>query len=436
MMNRIFKYIESAGIATALVVALLCSCSDNEISRTQTEVSISYPADAEGLTIVSEEIKAVNLSTGQTQILPSKSKIDIVSGLYDFIYSAEVRFSSSNGTETSTMKGTLSGKAENVSITQSPCNVNIETFLSAENADFIIEEIFFTGTLRPSGSAYYGDGYIKIFNNTDHVLYADGVGFCESKFKSTANTEYSPDIRKDTMTIQSLYIIPGSGHDHPVLPGQSLLLCDTGIDHRNANTNSFDLSAADFEWYDVSQNPSTLDIDSETVPNLDKWYCYTESFYTLHNRGFTSIALVRVPIDKQTYLKDFWYSYDYTVYTAAGAFPMQQQAFKMPNNWILDGVNLSVEAARLWNVLPPSVDAGWTHCGTTDNDKTRFFKSVRRKVQYINSDGTRHLKDTNNSTDDFNADCIPSVIELQKSVIATDGTKAEATTLDGATSVN
>ncbi|MBQ1676578.1 MAG: hypothetical protein II065_04025, partial [Bacteroidaceae bacterium] len=120
-MNRIFKYIESAGIATALVVALLCSCSDNEISRTQTEVSISYPADAEGLTIVSEEIKAVNLSTGQTQILPSKSKIDIVSGLYDFI----------------------------------------------------IEEIFFTGTLRPSGSAYYGDGYIKIFNNTDHVLYAD-----------------------------------------------------------------------------------------------------------------------------------------------------------------------------------------------------------------------------------------------------------------------
>ena len=45
MMNRIFKYIESAGIATALVVALLCSCSDNEISRTQTEVSISYPAN-------------------------------------------------------------------------------------------------------------------------------------------------------------------------------------------------------------------------------------------------------------------------------------------------------------------------------------------------------------------------------------------------------
>ena len=69
-MNRIFKYIESAGIATALVVALLYSCSDNEISHTKTEVSISYPADAEGLTIVSEEIKAVNLSTGQTQILP------------------------------------------------------------------------------------------------------------------------------------------------------------------------------------------------------------------------------------------------------------------------------------------------------------------------------------------------------------------------------
>ena len=335
--------------------------------------------------------------------------------------------------ETAQAKGRLTGKAENVQITGSSRQVQIETFLSADNDDFIIEEIFFAGTLRSSGLQYYGDSYIKIYNNTDHVLYADGLAFCESKFKSTQYFEYTPDIRKDTMTIWSLYVIPGSGTDHPVQPGHSLLLCDTGIDHRNANPNSFDLSAADFEWYDISTHPEHMDIDSETVPNLDKWYCYTESFYVLHNRGFTSYALARIPIDKAQYLKDYKYTYYYTMYLPAGTFPMQQDAYKMPNAWIVDGVNCSIEAKRLWNILPPSVDAGWTHCGKIDKDETRYFRSVRRKLQYLNADGTMHLQDTNNSTEDFNTECIPSIVELQHTAIDAAGTKATTVTYDGIT---
>ena len=212
---------------------------------------------------------------------------------------------------------------------------------------------------------------------------------------------------------------------------ESFLLCDTGIDHRTANPNSFDLSHADFEWYDVSTHPDHMDMDSPTVPNLDKWYCYTESFYVLHNRGFTSFALARIPIDKEEYLKNYKYTYRYTMYLPAGTFPMQQQAYKMPNAWIVDGVNCSVEAKRLWNILPPSVDAGWTHCGKIDGDKTRYFRSVRRKLQYLNPDGTMHLQDTNNSTEDFNTECIPSIVEMQHTAIDAQGTKANKETYDG-----
>lgn len=416
------------------VLCLMGACAeqDTDIPRTQVEVGLENPKDVEGLNIVDQELKQTNLTTGKTESFTDFEGINLMEGLYDCSYSAHVTYVAKNTDgEESEVKGILSGKAENVEITSNSKKITVETALTFESDDFIFEEIFFAGTLRSSGSQYYGDSYIKIYNNTDHVLYADGLAFCESKFKSTQYFDYSPDIRKDTMTIWSLYVIPGSGKEHPVMPGQSLLLCDTGIDHRTANPNSIDLSHADFEWYDVSTQPDHMDIDSPTVPNLDKWYCYTESFYVLHNRGYTSFALARIPIGKEEYLQKYKYTYRYTQYLPAGTFPMQQEAYKMPNAWIVDGVNCSVEAKRLWNILPPALDAGWTHCGKIDGDKTRYFRSVRRKLQYLNTDGTMHLQDTNNSTEDFNTECIPSIVEIQHTAIDVQGTKANKETYDG-----
>ena len=213
--------------------------------------------------------------------------------------------------------------------------------------------------MRPNGSQYYGDDYVKIFNNTDHVLYADGLTFLESKFVTTQKYNYTPDIMSQAMTVQALYTIPGSGKDYPVQPGEELWIVDTGIDHRVANENSFDCSGADFEWYDVSTQPAHLDIDGP-VTNLDKWYCYTLSFFVLHNRGFRAWALARIPIEKEQYLANYSYTYNYIIIVPAGVYPMSQTAYKVPNDWIVDAVNCSVEAERVWNVTDPSLDRGWT----------------------------------------------------------------------------
>lgn len=418
------------------VLVLLASCSDDKIlSEVSTNLTIHYPENVNNLKVVSEKIEFTNLTSGEKTSLTRHDDIRLPEGLYDCVYSADVTYENGVGTEMNTAKGYLTGKAENISLTGASKSLQLETFLSVANDDFIFEEIFFAGTLRASGSQYYGDGYIKIFNNTDHVLYADGLAFCESKFKSVQYFGYSPDIRKDTFTVWSVYVIPGNGTEHPVMPGKSLLICDTGIDHRVANPNSFDLSKADFEWYDISSSPSHLDIDSPTVPNLDKWYCYTLSFYVLHNRGFTSFALARIPknVTKEQYLKNYLYTYYYTMYLPQGTFPMKQTAYKIPNAWIVDGVNCSVQSKRLWNILPPSVDAGWTHVGHIDHDKTRYFRSIRRKLQFVDEKGIMHLQDTNNSTEDFNTECIPSVIEEQRTAISADGTKASTLTYDGVT---
>lgn len=408
------------------------SCSDEPVVPTvEASIEIVRPEGIDDLQILKETVVFRNLSSGEEMRFDSTEGLAIPVGIYECSYEAEATYVNAGDEESAVVEGRLIGNAESVQVTAAGFKLVLPVYLSVDKDDFIFEEIFFTGTRRASGSSYIGDTYFKIYNNTDHVLYADGLAICESKFKSTQFFTYTPDIRQDEMTVHAIYVIPGNGTEHPVAPGESLVICDTGIDHRISNPNSFDLSDADFEWYDESTNPSHTDIDSPTVPNLDKWYCYTLTVFIPHNRGFSSFALARIPIGKEAYLSDYYYDYEYTMYLPAGTFPMSGSAYRLPNEWIVDGVNCSVETDRQWNVLPPSVDAGWTHCGAMDSAENRFFKSIRRKMLYLTDDGIRVLKDTNNSTADFNPDCVPSLVEMQHAAIDASGTKAERVTYDG-----
>lgn len=59
-------------------------------------------------------------------------------------------------------------------------------------------------------------------------------------------------------SVDFIFVIPGSGQDHPVQPGESLLLALDASNHTEANPNSFDLSVADFEFYDESIRTPTF----------------------------------------------------------------------------------------------------------------------------------------------------------------------------------
>lgn len=396
-------------LAGALSCGALTSCSE-DITATaelsEVSVRVELPADVDATKVTDATLRFTNLSNSAVTAVEAGGEVKLMPGLYDVAY--EARCDTGAGGEKQ-----LRGVANSVTIGAGSALVEIKPFLTVENDDFIISEVFFTGTLQPSGNQYYGDDYIKIYNNTDHVLYADGLTIFESKFTTTQKFEYTPDIMPGAMTVQALYTIPGSGHDHPVPPGGELLIADTGIDHRTLNPNSFDLSHADFEWYDVSTKPAHMDIDSPTVPNLDKWYCYTLSFWVLHNRGFKAFGVARIPVEREEYLRDYWYSYDYVIVTDAGSFPMSQSAYRLPNEWITDVVNCSVESIRAWNVCAPELDMGWSYCGKIDKDKTRYFHSVRRKVREVSADGRKILQDTNDSSSDFIPMATPSEIERQ-----------------------
>ena len=413
--------------AILLALFMCASCDDPLTSvgadRTEVLIDLTLPEIPEGAEVVDQTYTFRNVSSGAAYEFSRNSEILLMPGLYDVTYTARVFRS---GAATTTLRA--NGAA--VTITGTSSRLSLTAYESVATDDLIIAEVFFAGTLQPSGNQYYGDDYVKLYNNTDHVIYADGITLFESKFLTTRKYQYTPDIIDEAMTVHALYTVPGSGTDVPVAPGEYLLLADTGIDHRVANPNSFDLSGADFEWYDVSTNPKSLDIDGP-VANLDKWYCYTLSFWVLHNRGFHAFGLARIPVDRDTYLKDYLYTYEYEEVTAVGTFPMSQTAYRLPNDWIVDVVNCSVDAAYAWNVCAPALDCGWTGCGTIDKDKSRYFHSVRRRLQYVTPEGRAVFADTNNSSADFNRMCTPSEIEIQGTATDATGTPCTRRTYDG-----
>lgn len=394
-------------------------------------VKLNLPEGVINFVKTNETLSLKNKTTGKSSSFDKLENIEIEAGLYEVTYEATGKYS----LQGEPCEGKLVAQIGEASLLSpenggKPLELNLRIMPIVK--DFIIQEIFFTGTLSPAGKQYHGDNYVVLYNGTDQTLYADGIAFCESQFNCAFKYEkIDPDISNEAFATHAIYVVPGSGKDHPVKPGERFIIADTGIDHKTNNPNSFDLSKVNFEWYDVSTSPSHQDFDSPLVPNLDKWYCYTLSFFVLHNRGFRSYVIARPPVGKETYLNDYKYDYEYTMIVKGTEYKKMQHCYKIPYEWIIDGVNCGVQSKYLWQLLPETIDRGYTHCGTVDGQKDRYFHSVRRKYLGNDANGNPIYKDTNNSANDFNPMVIPSLIEEQHSAIDAKGTPCQQITYDG-----
>ena len=126
------------------------------------------------------------------------------------------------GTERSTVVNvTRSGKSTvlaTVTIKQSD--------ITLQAGEFVIEEIYFTGTALPETGKpdrWLGDQYIKIRNNSDEDLYADGMMLIlSSGLNSGMNSEMieGKDFRKECCAGNAFYCIPGNGQDVLVKAGE------------------------------------------------------------------------------------------------------------------------------------------------------------------------------------------------------------------------
>lgn len=414
MMTKFFKFF----IAATLLMFAACSDDNNEVppAKTSLTLHINMPISVEQPQLKQLDAVFTEVTSGQTTHAKEFTAAGegsytlttpLKAGTYNLAVNGVVSYTLNGATQESYIESSREG----ITVTEGQTNeVRIESSISTLSSDdFVIEEIFFTGTLTPEGNQYYGDQYIKITNNTDRTLYADGLILMDSEFLTVSKYDYTPNIMNEYFTISNTLIIPGSGKEYPVAPGESIVIADTAVDHREYNSRSMDLSKADFEYYNPRDDE---DIDNPDVPNMISSSLGEDMMWTFHNRGFKSYAIGRFGegVTAESFARDNFYTAEYEmVVPDYGTFPMSTDAWKFPNAWITDAVNLSIEELFAWIVTSPTLDSGWSYCGKVDRDQTRYGKSVIRKRVNM-ADGRTLLKDTNNSTVDFAPESTPSLM--------------------------
>ncbi len=396
-------------------LACLTSCSENDIvNDAQLRIYLDLPMNVSDPVLTGATAQLTNIETLKTCVVDDFSadeglyvaNVVVPEGHYNIVVTGEMSYTVGTSTTSTTMRAESRGvrvRADNAATSM------VRLFFNNYNAEdgIVIEELFFTSTTYPGTQRPYNDDqYIKITNNSDHLIYADSLAIVESKFQPDMQWELTPNLMKDAISISWLYMIPGNGTSVPMEPGESLLIAFNAKNHKAINPNSIDLSGAQFEFYDESPNAEFLDEDNPDAVNLVKWYSDIWSYTVLHNKGNKSYGLVRVRSDFDTFITDNYYKFTYLVNAAWGAYESSGEAYFIPNSWVIDMVNLSIMNDWAWNVVSPSLDSGWTYCAETSSDKTRYGLSVIRR-----RDALGKLVDTNNSTADFLPRQQPSLLQ-------------------------
>lgn len=391
---------------------VLIACNEYKEVETQGkvvehEITLQLPLNIKDAQLADAKAVMTNIKTRQkydvTSFLTTDEKLKASMSVPEGVYNISV-----NGTITYQLNGkqikaNVKARRDNIAIQSTSTATNLALDVYTAQEGFIITEIFFTGTTTPKGFMYTDDQYIKIGNNSDTTMYADGLAFIESFFTSDDKHDYQPNIMNEAMTIDAIYVIPGTGKQHPVKPGEELTIALTAIDHRPINPNSFDLSSAEFEIFDKTSDPEG-DQDNPKIESLENWYGNFDGTFVMHTRGVKSYALARPMVDMETYMKGYRYKFGYIFRQGDYVIPMDEKEYFMPNPWIVDAVNLAVPTVHEWNLVSPILDKGFTYCGQVDFDETRYNKAVVRK-----KDGNKWI-DTNNSSNDFEPNAVPTYL--------------------------
>lgn len=387
------------------------SCSedkdDPQTPKTSAKINLELPINIQAKDFKNALVLLTNKATKVVYSVKEFSKTekgytaeikDIPVGTYSVLAHGILTYEA-GGKEVSIEVNTIN---ENVQITENSSNqINLLLNVSTGKEGFVISEIFFRGTQTPNGKAYFADQYIKITNNTSKLMYADSLVIMESAFTNGVKHKYIKDYRNEGFAAGAIYMIPGKGKDVPVKPGETLLLALNGKNHKSVNANSFDLSNANFEFYDVSTN-NYKDEQNANVKDLERIFTTSASILVLNMRGNKAYAIGKIQGTIKGFLKNNYYEAQYN--NDVNGKLMTQKAYFLPSAWIIDAVNVDMkDNPHDWNIIPVSMDNGFTYCSDNAKDKSGIGTAVVRKMK------NGKYVDTNNSSEDFTPKATPTV---------------------------
>jgi len=420
-----------------LLVTIIFGCKKNrepEIQPVDLKISIRYASEEIGkkLPLANIKIEVKNINTNVTQVLNTDASGNIsIAGIAQGVYDigASIAISAANYTnltgEIVDQEVIFNASSKNLTITEKNATGIQLNLVSGSIGAWLIKQIYYAGSNTTTGASYR-DQFIEIYNNTDSVLYADSlfVGELIGKQNYTGSTYYTQsngqydwnksanmptniDANNDYVYPRALLMIPGTGKQHPVEPGKSIVIAQTAINHKAPFTGTdgktitvrdpsltIDLSGADFEAYYAPflAKPLASDVDNPAVPNVEV-LAYFGTDLILDAPGRTGYAIFKG--DGINQIKNLpQYSFPTVAAPSSGA----DKYYQIPNKLIIDAVEIqpSTASARVPKKLVASLDAGYTF---VPNSSYSSQSVIRKTLKTEN--GRIILKDTNNSSEDF-----------------------------------
>lgn len=355
-------------------------------------VTLIAPDDVALSDITDIKVVAVNTTSGVETTLTDlngdglAAEATLTAGEYDFRASGATDDFKLNG-----LTSTSVYEDKNVSIT-----LNI-----VSGDGLIFKEIYYTGVM----SYYWKDGFFELYNNSDEVQYLDGliVGIVDGGFGAPSPWADENGVlpNRYPLTNHAIYF-PGTGTQHPVQPGASVVVATVAINHSARELTDedvpspVDLSRANWNIYIPAQES---DVEVEGIPNtLVAHSLWGFDFMP----GVNGAALILAKLPEGATVPNFVANPDNFQKTPGSGLWDQ---LMIPHEYVIDGVDIvyPIEGQQYKRLLS-SEDVGmaWVYGQEGPGTSCAYSgKSLRRKVIAITSEGKVVYKDTNNSSEDF-----------------------------------
>lgn len=424
-----FIYILLAAAAAFTACKKDDSAKINDVT-VQVLVNNEPVADAVEVTVTDKSTSTAYTAT----TVGGTASFKLVAGIYEASATYYSESSIYNGTNSS------------VAVVDGGANAFTLNLAESTTSQVIIKELYFGGCMDNAGAKHYQtDRYVILYNNSpveaDASKLAFGMG-CPS------NAHATNPYMKDGKVSYTDYIPAWSAvwwfqGNVKIAPYSQIVIAINGaIDHTATYSNSVNLSAADYVFYDpeVFNNTANYPAPSASIQtsNYLKAYCYgLGNAWAISN----SSPAFFVFSPEATTAKDFVTNTD-NVESPTGKQAMN--CAKIPVSWVKDGVevfdnaNLQKSNKRLLD----SVDAGYigftnksgyTIYRNVDKEATEALAENEGKLVYNYAGGTADVeggstdpsgidaeasiangahiiyKDTNNSRNDFHQRKVASI---------------------------
>lgn len=426
-----------------VLATIFASCKKNQeesqpinlniqLSVDQTKVWFEVPYEKAEITLINKANNSKYSLKANHQGLVEVGSI--VPGNYSINVSIKI-----TGAEFTTLTGTtrendyfLNYSLDNQSYFND-ASVKIQLINNEVIGGFVIKQVYYAGSNASTG-AIFRDQFLEVYNNTSETLYADSLLIAVVYGKvnkatdsySLTNNQYdwsksigmnaAGNANDDYIYVKELFMIPsdGTGKKYPVLPGKSIVIAQTALDHTKPYTTNggttqsianpaltVNLANADFEaWvypYEQKVEPGRTmyasDVDNPNVPNMETIFATGARDMVLNPQGRESFAILKV--DKNFNLNNIPSFAIPTVRTVAATTVLYPQ---LPAKYIIDAVEVEavVSSDQTPRRLPAAYDSGAT---SIPGGPYSSQSIIRKTAKTINS--RRVLQDSNNSRNDF-----------------------------------